>query len=140
MPLYDDDDYDDRPVSRRGRYDDEEDDHDFRKRDLPHSGVGIASCVLALLAFLTGAFAMVLTVHVGPDEIEAAIEAEEPEAVLAVLLFVGAGFVSLIGLVLAVAGLLQRDRNKLFAILGLCLNGLLFLCGLAMMVAGAVAD
>ena len=140
MPLYDDDDYDDRPVSRRRRYEDDEYEYDFRKRDLPHSGVGMASCVLALLAVLIGAFAMVLVADVGPDEIEAAIEAEEPEAVLAMLLFVGAGLVSLIGLVLAIAGLLQQDRNKLFAILGLCLNGLLFLCGLAMMVAGAVAD
>jgi hypothetical protein len=140
MPLYDDDDYDDRPVSRRRRYEDDEYEYDFRKRDLPHSGVGMASCVLALLAVLIGAFAMVLIADVGPDEIEAAIEAEEPEAVLAMLLFVGAGLVSLIGLVLAIAGLLQQDRNKLFAILGLCLNGLLFLCGLAMMVAGMLAD
>ena len=140
MPLYDDDDYDDRPVSRRRRYEDDEYEYDFRKRDLPHSGVGMASWVLALLAVLIGAFAMVLVADVGPDEIEAAIEAEEPEAVLAMLLFVGAGLVSLIGLVLAIAGLLQQDRNKLFAILGLCLNGLLFLCGLAMMVAGMLAD
>jgi len=156
MPLYDDDDYDDRPASRRRRsddeeaderddrrrrrYDDDEDEYDFRKRELPHSGAGIASCVLALFAVLAGGFAMVLAAVVGFDDIEAAINAEEPEAMLAGMLLLGAGLFALIGLVLAIAGLLQRDRNKLFAILGLCLNGLFFLCGLGMTVVGLFMD
>jgi hypothetical protein len=153
MPLYDDDDYDGRPASRRRRYEDEdderddrrrryddEDDYDFRRRELPHSGVGIASCVLALFAVLAGGFSMVLAAAVGFDDIEAAIEAEEPEAMLAALLFLGGGLITLIGLTLGIAGMLQRDRNKLFAILGLCLNGLLFLCGLGMTLVGMLMD
>jgi len=136
MPLYDDDDYDDRPARRRYG---EEGEYDFRKRELPHSGVGIASCVLALFAVLAGGFAMVLAAVVGFDDIEAAINAEEPEAILAGLLFLGAGLLFLIGLVLAVAGLLQHDRNKLFAVLGLCLNGLCLLCGLGMTIIGLLA-
>jgi hypothetical protein len=156
MPLHDDDDYDDRPASRRRRpdedeedgrddrrrrrYEDDEDGYDLRQRELPHSGVGIASCVLALLAVLIGAFAMALAADVGFDDIEAAIDAGEPQAMLAALLVIGAGFLSLVGVALAIAGLLQRDRNKLFAILGLCLNGLFFLCGFGLMLIGMLTD
>jgi hypothetical protein len=155
MPVYDDDDFDDRPAPRRRRHDDEddgddrrrrrrrwgdEDDHDFRKRDLPHSGVGIASCAVAVLAILAGVGAMTLAAAGGIDDIEAAIEAEEPVALAAGVLMLGSGLLALIGGVLAIAGLAQGDRNKLFAVMGLCFNAMLFFCGLGLMILGSLAE
>ncbi len=157
MARYDDeDDIDDRPAPRRRRPDDEEDErdagrgrrrhqddegeYDFRKRDFPHSGVGIASCLLAVLAVVTAGFGMVLAFAVGLDELDAAIEAEEPKAMAVGLMMIGAVLIALIGGVLGAAGLAQRDRNKLFAAIGLCANGLLFLCGLALMIIGSLMD
>jgi hypothetical protein len=154
MPRYDDDDddFNDRPASRRRRadddddrprrrrrFEDEEDDYDFEKRDLPHSGLGIAACALAAVALFAGllAFAIIFAADL-EDDLEGAIEAGDPKAVFATLLFVGSGFLSLIGAVLAGTGLSQ-ERNKLFAILGLCANALYFLCGLGLMVLGSLA-
>jgi len=138
MPRYEDD-YDGRPASRRRYYDDEHE-YDFEKRELPHSGVGIASCVLALLAVLAGAFGMALAASVGFDDFGDAVDAEEPEALLALAVLLGSGLLMLIGLVLAFAGLLQRDRNRLFALLGLCANGLMALCGFGLMLLAMLTD
>jgi hypothetical protein len=102
--------------------------------------LGIASCVTALLAILAGGFAMVLTAKVGFDNMEAAIDDEEPAALIACVFFLGAGLLSLIGGVLAIAGVAQSDRNKVFAVIGLCLNALMFFCGFALMALGALAD
>jgi hypothetical protein len=141
MPIYDEDDRDE--DRGRRRYSDDRGDYDFR-RDLPHSGVGLASCVVAVLAFLVAGFGLILTATVGLAELEAAFEAEEPAAMLAFLLCTGAGMLSLVGGVLAVIGLAQSDRKKFFGVLGLCLNILLFLggCGLMMLliIAGSLLD
>jgi hypothetical protein len=152
MPR-DDDDYDDRPTSRRRRPDEEEDDrprrrrwgdeddeHDFRKRELPHSRLGIVSCAVAAMASAAFILAIVITSVSGlEDDLDAALEAGEPMAVLIALLAAGAVLLCLAGAVLAVAGLAQQERNKTFAVAGLCVNGLFFLCGGGLMLLGAVA-
>jgi hypothetical protein len=155
MSRYDDDDYDDRPAARRRRSDDEgEDDrderrrrrryqddegeYDFGKREASHSGLGIASCALGVLALLAAFLAIGLAADVGFDDIEAAIDAEEPEAILAGLLVLGSGLICLVGGALAVVGLIQRDRNKTFAVIGLGLNALLLLGWLMLVIIGAL--
>jgi hypothetical protein len=155
MPLHDDDDDHDRRPSRR-RYDDEdededrprrrrrwgddEDDYDFRKRVLPHSGLGIVSCIFAGLTLFAGLVAIVIAASSGLDEdFEAAVDAGEPAAVVFTLLFAGAGLLCLIGGVLALAGLTQQNRNKTFAVVGLCANAVFFLCGGGLMLIGAAA-
>jgi hypothetical protein len=156
MPRYDDqDDYDDRRTARR-RYDDDDDEeqygdegrgrrrfqdddgeYDFRKRDAPHSGLGIVSLVIAVIAgvamlTLFGA-AAVLTEEAGGD-----LDESSPTAiVLGVCAFAAFGL-TLVGLGLGVAGMLQKDRNKLFGTLGLVANTLVILGSLSLICAGAL--
>src|SRR5262249_34110665 len=117
MSRYGDDDYDDRPAARRRRDDDEDDDrderrrrrrypddedeYDFRKREPSHSGLGIAACAVAVLALLASLLAFGLAADIGFDEIDAAIDSEEPEAILAGLLILGSGLLCLVGGALA---------------------------------------
>jgi hypothetical protein len=158
MPRYDDDydDDDDRraPRVRRRRHEDEdeeddrdrrdrrrrrrddEDDYDFRTRSQPHSGAGIVSCVLALLVLVCGVLAMLIAASAAEEDFEVMMETDPAIAGLFVLFFLGGGLLTLIGLVLGIVGLAQQDRNKVFAILGLCANGLFLLCGLGLMVLG----
>lgn len=52
------------------------------------------------------------------------------------LAVIGGVLLNLLGITLAIAGLIQRDRKKVFAILGLIFNGLVVLCVAALMVIG----
>jgi hypothetical protein len=134
MARYDDEDgyeTDDRP--RRRRYQDEAGEYDFRKPDLPHSGLGIASCALAAAGLLTGLFFLVLAASVGIDDFDAAVDAEDPQALLAIVVMLGAALLWLVGGALGVGGLVQRGRNKLLAAIGTAANGWLVLIGLGLL-------
>ncbi|GGE39674.1 hypothetical protein GCM10007421_12030 [Halopseudomonas oceani] len=91
--------------------------------ELKHSGIGIASFVLsivsAILIFLLIIFAGVLetTTPGGMDE-ESAVA-----IVVGLLLFLFMGM-SLVGFGLGIGGLVQKGRNKIFAILGTVFSGL----------------
>ena len=119
------DDFDDDPYRRRSRYDEDD-------RPLKHSRFGIASFILALVA---GVFEFILIAIAGVLSAQAGSELDEnsPEAMLIGLGVLGGFAVNLISLGLAIAGLCERRRNKVFAILGLVINILLVVgvCGLA---------
>jgi hypothetical protein len=121
-----DDDFDDSPYRRRSRYDDD----DFG-RSYKHSRFGIASVIIALCVgifmFILIAIAGVLSMQAGGE-----LDEDSPEAMM-IGLGVLAGFaMNLISLGLAIAGLCEKRRNKVFAILGLVINVVLFIgvCGL----------
>jgi hypothetical protein len=146
MGYYDDDDrYDDSP-RRRSRYEDDFDDAPYRSRSrddddgrpLKHSRFGIASFIIALAV---GVFEFILIAIAGVLSVQAGGELDEnsPEAMLLGLGILGGFAMNLISLGLAIAGLCERRRNKVFAILGLVINVLLFfgVCGL--MAIGAAA-
>jgi hypothetical protein len=134
MPYYDD--YDDRTTGRRSdrrRYDDY-DRYDLRRFDdapLPHSGFGIAAFIMAILVgvfvFLLIVVAGILTTQAGGD-----LDEESPEAmVLGLAMFAAAGL-DVIAIILGIIGLCLPGRNRLFAVLGTVLGGLVLvgLCGL----------
>jgi hypothetical protein len=128
------DDYDDRTADRRHtrhRYEDY-DRYDFRRFDdqpLPHSGFGIAAFILAILV---GTFLFLLIVVVGIMTMGGDLDEDSPEAmVLGLAIFAAAGL-DIIAIILGVIGLCLPGRNRLFAILGTVLGGLVLvgLCGL----------
>jgi len=125
-------DHDDDPYRRRSRYDEDDD------RPLKHSRFGIASFIIALAG---GVFEFILIAIAGVLSVQAGGELDEnsPEAIL-IGLGILAGFaLNLISMGLAIAGLCERRRNKVFAILGLAINILLLIgvCGLGAL--GAMA-
>ena len=113
------DDYEPRRIRRRRR------DYDY-DAPLPHSGLGIASCVIAACAFvciiLLFAIAGMMSVsqrgQVADDSAEA--------MVLGGILVLDA-VAMLVGLILGIVGIAQGGRNKLFAGIGLGANALLLL-------------
>lgn len=100
-----------------------------RKR---HSGLGIASfsifggmavifviLLIAMIAKVTNE----IDIASDSDEITNAIE-NMPELVVLSFLMFGTIIGNLIGLVLGIIGLIQKERKKIFAILGTVFNGL----------------
>ncbi|MNC51097.1 hypothetical protein D3C75_1003760 [compost metagenome] len=64
--------------------------------------------------------------------------AEMPELALMSIALLGTLFGNLIGLILGIIGLVQKERKKVFAVLGTVLNGIVII-GLALMVLVTVA-
>lgn len=107
---------------------------------LAHSGVGIASFVLSLIA----AFCLFgVVVAAGIAQVRTPQGAAEPTALyfvvgLLVLLFL---LLALIALLLGIAGLVQRQRRRVFAVLGTVFSTLSLLSTAGLMVLGwAVGD
>ncbi|MDP8254882.1 MAG: hypothetical protein P9M14_03965 [Candidatus Alcyoniella australis] len=106
--------------------------------ELRHSGPGIASFIIALLAGISMAF-VILIAGVMETSAPGGMDTDAPETIAVgfgvccdVMLFG-------IGAVLGLVGVLQRERKKIFAIMGLIFNGiacggmlLLILIGLAL--------
>lgn len=121
-----------------------------------HSGLGIASFTLfavmavafvaLLIAMITQAAELLdidYSEEMSPDELVANMENLPQLAVIGFLL-IGTLIGNLVGLILGIVGLAQRNRKKVFAVLGTVLNGLvigvlliLFVLGLVMSAAGA---
>ncbi len=104
-----------------------------------HSGLGIASFVIsiiaALITFVLVVMAGVMTVKAGGQ-----MDEQSPHAVVLGCSILAAGFLYLVGIGLAIGGLCQRNRYRVFPILGLVLN-LLFVLGIVgLMVIGLVAS
>jgi len=114
-----------------------------------HSRLGIASFIMAVISIAGIILAIFLLVSaIGSQLDPAAIQAGElptlPEGLMkSVITATGLFFLfiilSLIGAVLGVAGLFQKDRLKLFAILGLVFNGLLVFLIVAIVFISALA-
>lgn len=114
------------------------DDWDYRygqeQPALGHSGPGVAAFIIALVA---GALVFLAIVIAG------IVEASDPGGIegsaLAVILgamLLFAVMACLCGAALAIGGLAQEKRNKVFAVIGLVFNGLiLFGAGLIVLVA-----
>jgi hypothetical protein len=133
--MFDDNDDD------RGRRNDWDDDDDYRRprrrknRPLRSSGLGIASLVLGLIAgaieFVNLVVAGVLSQKHGGELDENSTEA----MAVGLILFLGL-FMALIGGVLGIIGLVQKNRAKGFSIAGLVINSLVGLGMLGIIVLG----
>lgn len=95
---------------------------------LSHSGLGIASCIIGVLA---GLIEIAIVTIAGMIEVSApgGMDENSPEAIMIGLgLFAGLG-IAMLGIGLGVGGLMQR-RKKLFAVLGVLIS-LFVTCGVA---------
>jgi hypothetical protein len=95
------------------------------------SGLGIASFALSLLAGVE-LFACVGLATYFAASLQGEFDEESPQAIMVGLGIMGGLGLAVIGLGLGLAGAVQSNRNKIFAILGLIFNTLLFvaICGL----------
>ncbi|MFD0958269.1 hypothetical protein [Paenibacillus chungangensis] len=105
---------------------------------LKHSGLGIASFIIALLAILAAIITLVLTVSftaefinmgtLDPESLEAQI-LDGDSAIVSImaagLLFIVSIGLSVIGLILGIVGAVMKNRKKVFSVLGIVLNALI---------------
>lgn len=103
-----------------------------------HSGLGIASFILALVTGLLLFGLIMVAGAIGMQNPEA-MEGEKPMVMAIGLLFLSLLAMCLVGAVLGLAGLFQRDRHKVFPILGLVLNLGILLGVAALVIIGTVA-
>ena len=103
------------------------------------SGLGIASFVISLIGI---AITLVLFGVAGYMEASTpgGMDEAAPETILVGLLLIAAGFLLLVGLGLGIGGLFQRNRRRLFAVLGLAFSGVMLLIGIGVMAIGMTME
>jgi hypothetical protein len=109
----------------------------YRDEDWPHSGVGVASFItgLGVLFMILAGFGLVVMAAVqSPNSRD-----PPPMAWMGILLLIGASIFALVGTGLGIGALCQRRRKKVLGIIGLSLNGLALLGGLALVLVGVMA-
>lgn len=97
----------------------------------PHSGMGIASFIMAIVVGIS-AFALIVIAGVIEMQTPGGMDEESPEAIIIGLGIFGVIGLNLLGVGLGIAGIVQPDRNKIFAYLGLAANAMVIfgICGL----------
>lgn len=101
-----------------------------------HSGLGIASLLLALV---TGVMMFVLIAAAGYIEVTTpgGIDEESATAVMLGLGLIGVGLLDVLAVILGIAALLQPERRKVLAVLGLVIGAGSLLGMAGLMVLGA---
>lgn len=104
-----------------------------------HSGLGIASFIVSIVSGIL-TFLLVVVAGVIEASTPGGIDEESAGAiVLGLLLFAFLGML-LVGLGLGIAGLFQKERKKIFAILGTVFSSVIFLCTILIMLLGLAAE
>ncbi len=102
---------------------------------LRHSGLGIASFVISLLAGLIIFFTVIVAAVVVRQQ-GGQGDPQSPALIVVGLVTFLFLFLALVGLVLGITGAVQAQRKKLFAWLGICLNAFVLLGTIGLMALG----
>ncbi|OMF16849.1 hypothetical protein BK131_02320 [Paenibacillus amylolyticus] len=109
---------------------------------LKHSGPGIASFVIGLVAVVGYILIFFIAAMALNDSIEVLtpLQAEElalhPAVILASLSILVCLILNLAGGILGIIGLILKNRKKVFAIIGTLLNGIIILAFIGLILAG----
>ena len=97
---------------------------------LKHTGFGIASFVIALVAGAT-VFSVILIAGVLETQLPGGLGPDGPAVMMVGFAFLAAMGLHLLGFGLGVGGIVQNDCKKVFAVLGLVFNSLVLIgsCG-----------
>lgn len=104
-----------------------------------HSGLGIASFVIGLIAVVLD-FILIAAAVISARARPIGRREEESLAVLLGLMACGGVVAGIVGFCLGIAGLCQADRRKVFAILGVVFNGLVVLAVAFLLVLGMASQ
>ena len=104
--------------------------------ELKHSGLGIASFILSIIA---GIFIFIIMIIAGAMEASTpgGIDEESVEAVLVGLFLFAFMFLSLVALGLGIFGAVQAERKKVFAIIGIVFSSITLLGIVFIMILGS---
>ncbi|MEM6690323.1 MAG: hypothetical protein AAF664_12895 [Planctomycetota bacterium] len=110
-----------------------------REPALKHSSLGITSFVIAILAGI-GIFALVLAAGVMEASTPGGIDDESSQAMIIGLGIIGGVALNLLGTALGIGSLFQRNRSKIFGIIGLALNLLIMIGIVSLIILGLSVD
>jgi hypothetical protein len=91
----------------------------------PHSGIGIASSVLSLLAMAAVVATVIGMVMLVSRYGETEPPESDPLVGISVLTALATVVFAFVGMILGIAGVLQRDRRRVFGVLGLVFNSVM---------------
>ncbi|MCG9720890.1 hypothetical protein [Shewanella sp. Isolate7] len=106
---------------------------------LKHSGLGIAAFILSILSTLL-IFALVTIAGVLEATTPGGIDETSPEAIIVGMLIFAFIGLALVGLGLGIGGLNQKQRKKIFAILGTIFSSVTIMATLALITYGTTID
>lgn len=104
-----------------------------------HSGVGVASFILAVLSCLTMCALFISAVYMQVQD-PMMVEPDDGTSMLWNSTAIGAALLAVVGLVLGIMGLLTAGRRKRYAVLGIAFNGLTVLTVVSLLVMGLVTS
>lgn len=102
---------------------------------MKHSRLGIVSFIMGLVIGLSE-FAMIIIAGVLEITTPGGVDEQSPQVMLLGLVIIAGMLGALVGAVLGIIGLTERNRYKAFPVLGLAFNGLILLGVIALMVIG----
>lgn len=94
---------------------------------IKHSAFGIASFIISIIAWISLLMTLIVAVIIAAVVEPINIQESYPIGILVGSLLLIVFLLSLIGIGLGIAGLFQKKRKKVFSILGLIFNGIVFL-------------
>jgi hypothetical protein len=105
--------------------------------EMKHSRFGIAAFILGLLIAF-GEFALIIVAGIMEITTPGGVDEQSLQVMLLGLVMLAGMLGALVGAVLAIIGLTERNRYKAYPVLGLGINGLILLGVVALMVIGTV--
>lgn len=103
-----------------------------------HSGLGIASFIISIICGLA-IFSLIVLAGVMDATTPGGIDENSAEAIILGLFLIAFLILDFIGIGLGIGGLCQKNRNKIFAVLGVIFTALTILLTLAIMIVGTVS-
>lgn len=105
---------------------------------LKHSGLGIAATIIAIVAGLGLLGVFVYAGYIGMNEPGGELSETDPRAMMIGLGMLAAMAFLVLGAILGIAGLFVGTRKRVFAWIGVVLNVLPLLAGIALVIVGLV--
>ncbi len=108
-------------------------------KEMKHSRLGITSFVISLVIGIVMGI-LIIIAGIMEATLPGGIDENSVGAIVLGLFLLGGLFVDLVALGLGIAGLFQKERKKIFAILGIIFSGITVSGTLLLMVIGTVAQ
>ncbi len=112
--------------------------HGYAPSLLKHSGLGIASFIVSLMVGAVE-FLVIMAAGIIEATTPGGMDEQSMAAIVVGLFILGGLMANMAGVGLGIAGLVQRDRKKVFSTLGLVFNGTAILGIVMLMVIGTMA-
>ena len=111
----------------------------YNRASTRQSLIGIASFVISLIVGMGEIGAIVIFTLIQANN-PGAVKENSPEAVILGLLLLGGVFLAVVGGVLGIVSFFEKDRHRVFGILGLAFNALIVLGFGGLMVLGLIVQ